>query len=111
MSTRENTASSRPAPLRLHLPDEPRAQRDRWRDAVLGGQVLSDVLGDLDGIIAWLWARWSSLDMYGMDEAAFSSVVADYRRELWRWLIGDRTWEQCCSGLIGRLGRRLGYAR
>jgi hypothetical protein len=93
--------------VRLHLPDEPVGRRNRWREAVLGGKDLSEVLGGSDGVVAWLWARWSTLAVHGMDEPAFSSVVANYRRELWLWLTGDRTWEQCCSGLIGRLGRRL----
>jgi hypothetical protein len=29
-----------------------------------------------------------------------------YARELWLWLAGERTWEQCCEGLSGRIGRR-----
>jgi hypothetical protein len=34
-------------------------------------------------------------------------MVLDYRRELWLWLAGERTWAHACSGLVGRVGRRL----
>ncbi len=98
------------APLRLHLPDEPAGRREDWRAAVLAGTDLADVVGGDDGIASWLWARWSTLAAHGMAEPAFSAVVVDYQRELWLWLTGDRLWEQCCAGLIGRVGRRLGRA-
>ena len=26
---------------------------------------------------------------------------------VWLWLAGERTWAQCCSGLIGRINRRV----
>jgi hypothetical protein len=29
-----------------------------------------------------------------------------YARELWLWLAGERTWEQCYEGLSGRIRRR-----
>ena len=102
-----STDGPAPAPsICLHLPDEP-AGRGQWRAAGLDGKDLSDVVGGPDGIAAWLWARWSALDSAGMAEAAFCAVVVAYRRELWLWLTGDRMWEQCCAGLIGRIGRRL----
>jgi hypothetical protein len=41
-----------------------------------------------------------------VDEEALGRIAADYRRELRLWLEGDRTWAQCCSGLIGRIARR-----
>jgi hypothetical protein len=42
-----------------------------------------------------------------MSEEGLERVVLDYRREIWLWLAGERTWAQCCSGLIGRINRRL----
>jgi hypothetical protein len=44
----------------------------------------------------------------GLDENALGAITDGYRRELRLWLEGDRTWAQCCSGLIGRLSRRTG---
>lgn len=37
---------------------------------------------------------------------ALSAVSHGYERELWLWLVGERTWAQCGSGLVGRLARR-----
>jgi hypothetical protein len=88
----------------LHLPEEPLARRVAWRDAVLEGTDLDDVLVRVEG---WLWARWRILETAGIDRAAFTLLVTRYRRELWLWLAGERTWEQCCSGLLGRINRRI----
>jgi len=48
-----------------------------------------------------------ALEPLSMDREAFVDVIISYRRELWLWLIGERTWEQCISGLAGRVARRL----
>ena len=48
------------------------------------------------------------LESAGMTEDDFGAIVVGYRREIWLWLVGERTWAQCCSGLIGRIDRRLG---
>jgi len=86
---------------RLHLPDEP--DRRALMHEVEAGIEVDEVLGALE---QWLWARWRLLETTGMDRAAFGIVVGGYRRELWLWIVGERTWPQCCSGLIGRIGRR-----
>lgn len=100
-----NPGDSAAAP-RLHLPDEP-AHKVRWRDAAIGGTDLAEVVGGPGGIAEWLWQRWSVLRSAGMDAEALGAVVLGYRRELWLWLAGERTWVQCCAGLVGRLDRRL----
>lgn len=92
---------------RLHLPDEPTGRRDSWRRAVLDGVPLREVAGGADGVATWLWARWSVLAAAGVEADRFAELVVGYRRELWLWLIGDRTWVQCCAGLIGRVARRV----
>jgi hypothetical protein len=95
-----------PAPaLRLHLPDEPTARRDEWYARVLDGEDLVDVVRAEGGVAAWLYSRWQALDAAGVSRDAFDAQALAYRRELWLWLHGDRTWEQCCSGLIGRIER------
>jgi hypothetical protein len=92
----------------LHVPDEPTARAEGWLAAVLDGQALVDVIGDeTDGVTAWFWSRWRTLAAAGLDEADLSQIVLGYRRELWLWLAGERTWAACCSGLIGRINRRL----
>jgi hypothetical protein len=92
----------------LHLPDEPVVRAEAWTHAVVGeGQDLEEVLTAADGLVPWLWMRWRALASAGMSEEELAQVVLDYRREIWLWLAGERTWAQCCSGLIGRIGRRL----
>ncbi len=98
------------AALGLHMPDEPTARAARWLQAVHDGQDVEVVLTGDDGVTAWLWSRWRSLAAAGLDEQALGGIVLDYRRELWLWLAGERTWTQCCSGLIGRIARRTGGA-
>jgi len=91
----------------LHVPDEPTVRAERWLEAVLGGHDLGEVLTAEEGVVQWLWSRWRSLDRVGFGEDDLADVVLGYRREIWFWLAGERTWAQCCSGLIGRVTRRL----
>jgi hypothetical protein len=96
------------APPVLHVPDEPSALAEAWTHEVVGeGRDLEAVLRGADGLASWLWSRWRSLASVGMSEEGLERVVLDYRREIWLWLAGERTWAQCCSGLIGRINRRL----
>ena len=69
--------------------------------------TLDEVIEKEDGIASWLWERWRVLATAGLDRARFVEIVVGYRREIWLWLMGERTWAQCCSGLIGRIDRRL----
>ncbi|MGP0032042.1 MAG: hypothetical protein ACLPVF_16250 [Acidimicrobiales bacterium] len=89
------------------MPDEPTARATAWLAAVVDGADLGDVLEADDGLIAWLWSRWSTLGRAGLTRGDFAGIVLDYRRELWLWLAGERTWAQSCSGLVGRIDRRL----
>jgi hypothetical protein len=91
----------------LHVPDEPTARAEAWLAAVHDGALWADVLVAEDGPIQWLWSRWSSVATAGMSADDFAQVVLGYRRELWLWLAGERTWAQACSGLVGRVSRRL----
>ena len=91
--------------VRLHLPSEP--DRTRWRRRVMADATLDEVLEKEEGVGPWLWDRWRVLEGAGLDRDRFMSIVAAYRREIWLWLMGERTWAQCCSGLIGRIERRL----
>jgi hypothetical protein len=92
----------------LHVPDEPAGRAEGWLSAVLSGEDLDRVLGDEnDGVTAWFWSRWRSLASAGLNEDGLGLIVLGYRREIWLWLAGERTWAQCCSGLIGRINRRL----
>lgn len=91
----------------VHVPDEPEVQAERWLAAVLGGQRLDEVLCGTGGVSEWLWSRWRVLGTSGLDQRGLDAIVIGYQREVWLWLAGERTWAQCCSGLIGRIRRRL----
>jgi hypothetical protein len=99
------TATAAPV---LHMPEEPVVLAEGWLSSVLEGAPLATVLVGEDGVADWLWSRWRILDSAGMTHDDLTRVVAGYQRELWLWLAGERTWAQCCSGLIGRITRRLG---
>jgi len=94
--------------LHLHVPDEPVARADAWRAALREGRDIGDVVSGDDGMVAWLWSRWRApLAASCVDQDALSRITTGYRRELRLWLEGHRTWAQCCSGLIGRIARRV----
>jgi len=99
-----------PARPSLHLPEEPRTFRGAWWDEVAGGRPWDDLIEGEDGPAGWLWTRWQVLRAAGLEEKEFRGIVVAYRRELWLWLVGERTWRQTCSGLIGRVQRRLALA-
>jgi hypothetical protein len=99
---------STPAPA-LPLPEEPAVLRDRVRALVEREPERGAAL--IDGA-AWiadpLWERWGPLlEPAGMSRARFLQVAAGYRRELWLWVMGERTWAQSAGGLAGRVRRRL----
>ena len=91
----------------LHVPDEPAGRKQEWLREVHGGAELEQVVCGPDGIVPWLWARWRSLGVTGFTEEDLAGITAGYRREIWLWLAGERTWAHCCSGLLGRIGRRV----
>ncbi len=91
----------------LHVPDEPTGRADAWLSAILEGRDLAEVLQEKDGLIDWLWSRWSSLTQAGISRDDFAAMVVENRRELWLWLAGERTWVHACSGLLGRVTRRI----
>ena len=95
----------------LHVPDEPwrgprhgrtsrSSDRPRPRRRARGGAETASAS------LALVRAGGRSASV-GMTEDGFERLVVDYRREIWLWLAGERTWAQCCSGLIGRIDRRL----
>jgi hypothetical protein len=91
----------------LHVPDEPVARAEVWLAQVLEGAELKAVLTGDDGVADWLWSRWRFLTSSGFSREEFGRIVSGYQREIWLWLAGERTWVQCCSGLIGRITRRI----
>jgi len=88
------------------LTEEPVELRDRLRAlaAAEPNRVrcrLVDEVAQLaaEGVLPAFEARATKLDV--------KAVCKGYERELWLWLVGERTWTQCASGLEGRFLRRL----
>jgi hypothetical protein len=104
------SAVTPPRPVILALPDEPADLRGRMLERIAADPVAGR--GEVAGG-AWLagplwngpWGR--ELAVAGLDLDAFTVVVAGYDRELWLWLLGERTWAQAADGLAGRVRRRL----
>jgi hypothetical protein len=95
--------------LSLALPEEPVELRRRTRALIEQDPAEGAAVVDAGAWIADpLWAGWGPvLEAAGMDRARFDGIVAGYRRELWLWVMGERTWAQAAGGLLGRIERRL----
>lgn len=95
--------------LELALPEEPVALGVETRALVERSPVEGAALIDRGEWIAEpLWRCWgAALQRAGMPRERLVQIAVDYRRELWLWVMGERTWAQCASGLRGRVLRRL----
>jgi len=93
----------------LALPEEQVELRRRTRALIEQDPTQGAAVVDAGAWIADpLWALWGPvLEAAGMDRDRFGEVVAGYRRELWLWVMGERTWAQAAGGLLGRVQRRL----
>ena len=87
-----------PRARRLHVPDEPVDRKLAWRDAVLDGEDLAERGRADPGAREWLWESLAGAGHRAGMGAGRARRGRRYRREIWFWLIGDRTWEQCCAG-------------
>ncbi len=55
-----------------------------------------------------LWEEWGErLIGGGMDYERFLQITRGYAGEIRLWVMGERTWDHCVSGLAGRVLRRL----
>ena len=83
---------------RCTCPTSPRLGPQAWLAAVLDGRRPRRVLardGRVGRVVVVPLEPWR-----GRPQRARSSrrIVLGYRREIWLWLAGERTWAQCCSG-------------
>jgi hypothetical protein len=92
----------------LALPAEPAQLLGELRELALEAPLLAR--DEVVRVLAKrLWRRWrTELAPLGLSSAGFRDDVAAYRRELWLWVVGERTWEQAIGGLAGRVSRRAG---
>jgi hypothetical protein len=90
----------------LRAVEEPRDLLGRLR------RSLADSPGETRGeavrlVAQRLKSKWApALEPYGVRPAMLRSWVAGGDRELWLWVVGDRTWIQVVDGLAGRVARR-----
>jgi hypothetical protein len=55
-----------------------------------------------------LWEEWGEkLEGAGMSYEKFLQTTRGYAGEIRLWVMGERMWDHCVSGLAGRLLRRL----
>lgn len=93
----------------LPLPPEPASLRAETRaliedspeegiSLVNAGYPLADVL----------WEEWGpQLEGAGMTYEKFLQTTRGYAGEIRLWVMGERPWSHCVSGLAGRVLRRL----
>ncbi len=95
--------------LELAPPPEPTELRARTRAlAEQDPAGAADLLDRGTWIAGELWQAWgAALERAGMGHERLAEIAADDRRELWLWVMGERTWAQCAGGLAGRIRRRL----
>jgi hypothetical protein len=87
------------------LGEEPVELRDRMRAlAAVAPDHVRSRLADEIAILAIALLR--AAGELGADGVGVEVVCRSYQRELWLWLVGERRWDQCSSGLLGRLARR-----
>jgi hypothetical protein len=94
--------------LELPLPAEPAALRAATRALVERSPAEgATLIGGGEWIAGTLWSFWgAALEEAGMPRARLVQIAVDYRMELWLWVMGERTWAHCASGLRGRVLRR-----
>ncbi len=94
---------------RLPLPGEPAELRAETRSLLEGSpEKGARVVKDATFVADPLWEEWGeTLERVGMDRARFLEIARGYSGELRLWVVGERPWNHCVSGLAGRVRRRL----
>ncbi|MBA2442197.1 MAG: hypothetical protein H0V53_07310 [Rubrobacter sp.] len=95
--------------IELDLPGEPSELRAETRALVEESPADGLRLIEEGSFLAEpLWEEWSGdLREAGMEYERFLGVVRGYAGEARLWVVGERPWEHCVSGLAGRVVRRL----
>jgi hypothetical protein len=94
---------------RLPLPGEPAGLKAETRALLEDSpEEGARVVRDATFVAGPLWEEWgASLEEGGMDRARFLEIARGYSDELRLWVVGERPWNHCVSGLAGRVRRRL----
>jgi hypothetical protein len=94
---------------RLPLPGEPAELKAETRALLEDSpEEGARVVRDATFVAGPLWDEWGEvLERSGMDRARFLEISRGYSDELRLWVVGERPWNHCVSGLAGRVRRRL----
>jgi hypothetical protein len=110
-STRANAQREpgRSALKRLPLPDEPAELKAKIRAHLEDSpEEGSRLIADAAFVSDLLWEEWGAdLEADGMGYDRFMQISRSYAGELRLWVVGERPWDHCATGLAGRLLRRL----
>ena len=93
----------------LYLPEEPTGLRVETRRILEDSpEVGTRLIRDAAFVAETLWDEWGDdLREAGMNYGQFLTIARGYSSELRLWVVGERPWEHCVSGLAGRVTRRL----
>jgi hypothetical protein len=93
---------------KLVLPDEPAQLRTETRALIENSPEEGIRLVNAGHPLAdFLWKEWGAkLEGIGMDREKFLQITRGYAGEIRLWVMGERPWEHCISGLAGRVLRR-----
>ena len=93
----------------LPLPPEPAELRAETRTLVENSPEEGiRLVNDARFIADPLWEEWGAeLEGACMGYERFLQITRGYAKEIWLWVMGERPWDHCISGLAGRLLRRL----
>ena len=99
----------RSALKRLPLPDEPTDLKAEARTFLEESPEEGSLLiADAAFVSDLLWGEWADeLEGAGMGYDRFLEISCSYAGELRLWVVGERPWDHCATGLAGRLLRRL----
>jgi hypothetical protein len=95
--------------MSLPVPEEPRNLKSETR-ALLeeSPEEGNRVIEDASFVSNLLWKEWGDdLEDSGMGRDRFVEISRGYAGELRLWVVGERPWDHCATGLAGRLLRRL----
>ena len=93
----------------LPVPAEPKGPKTHTR-ALLeeSPEEGSSVVEDATFVSDLLWEEWGTdLEAAGMGYDRFVEISRGYAGELRLWVVGERPWDHCVTGLAGRSLRRL----
>ncbi len=93
---------------RVAPPEEPVALKAKVRSLLeeSPGEG-AKLIEEMDFLARVLWEEWDEeLESAGMEYESFLEIARGYAGEVRLWVVGERPWEHCVSGLAGRVRRR-----